>query len=240
MWHLFERTRQDMKDCRSWARRALELQPDSAQAWSLMAFSRMYDILYQWTDDPVAAQAEIRAAAERAVALDKDDTFALIALGYSLSMAEDHDRAIAVLERAVEGNPSSALGYWALGSAMRFAGRFDEAIPMIQKAIRLSPQDRMLHEFYFTLASVHFLAGRYEEAVNAARHSLNLVAGQPGAWRIIAASQAFQGQLDDARASLSEMVRLAPGLTGEAFKSFMPDHIADKYVTGLKLAGWPG
>jgi adenylate cyclase len=240
MWHLFERTRQDMKDCRSWARRALELQPDSAQAWSLMAFSRMYDILYQWTDDPVAAQAEIRAAAERAVALDKDDTFALIALGYSLSMAEDHDRAIAVLERAVEGNPSSALGYWALGSAMRFAGRFDEAIPMIQKAIRLSPQDRMLHEFYFTLASAHFLAGRYVEAVNAARHSLNLVAGQPGAWRIIAASQAFLGQLDDARASLSEMVRLAPGLTGDAFRSFMPDHIADKYVAGLKLAGWPG
>ena len=218
----------------------MELQPDSAQAWSLMAFSRMYDILYQWTDNPAGTHAEIRAAAERAVALDKDDTFALIALGYALSMAEDHDRAITVLERAVETNPSSALGYWALGSAMRFAGRFDEAIPMIQKAIRLSPQDRMLHEFYFTLASVHFLAGRYEEAVNAARHSLNLAAGQPGAWRIIAASQAYMGRLDEARASLTEMVRLAPGQTGEALKSFMPDHIAEKYINGLKLAGWPG
>ncbi len=240
MWHLFERTREDMKECRRWAQRALELQPDSAQAWSLMAFSRMYDILYQWTDDPEAAQGEIRAAAERAVSLDKDDTFALIAMGYSLSMAEDHDRAIAVLERAVEGNPSSALGYWALGSAMRFAGRFDEAIPMVQKAIRLSPQDRMLHEFYFTLASTHFLADRYEEAVNAARHSLNLVAGQPGAWRIIAASQAYLGQLDEARSALTEMIRLAPGQTGEALKAFMPDPIAEKYITGLKRAGWVG
>ncbi len=240
MWHLFERTRDDMKECRRWANRAIELQPDSAQAWSLLAFSRMYDVIYQWTNDPDEAQQDIRAAAERAVSIDKDDVFALIALGYSLSMAEEHDRAISVFERAIESNPSSALAYWALGSAMRFAGRFDEAIPMVEKAIRLSPQDRMLHEFFFTLASVHFLAGRYGDAVDAARRSLNLQAGQPGAWRIIAAAQAFEGNLEEARAALAEMIRLAPGLTSEALKVYMPDAIAERYTEGLKLAGWSG
>ena len=153
-------------------------------------------------------------------------------------MGEEHDRAIEVLERAIGTNPSSALAYWALGSALRFAGRFDEAIPMVEKAIRLSPQDRMLHEFHFTLASAHFLAGRYRQAVEAARSSLNLQADQPGAWRIVAAAQAYQGHLAEAKSALAEMQRLAPALTPEAMYTFMPDPIADQYINGLRLAGW--
>ena len=123
---------------------------------------------------------------------------------------------------------------------MAGAGRPDEAIPMIEKAIRLSPQDPLMHEFLFSLASAHFAAGRYEEAVDFARRSLDIQAEQPGAYRVIAAASGYLGRIVEARAAFDHMLRIAPDLTEEHLRSFLPDHLVDKYVEGLHRAGWKG
>ena len=238
MWHLFHRSKDAMVKAREWAQAALELQPDSATAWSLLCFSHMYDVVYQWTDAPAASLQMAREAAEKAMALDNEDAMALTAVGFSSSFMKEHDRAISMLERAIELNPSSALSYWALGAALGPAGRPDEAIPMVEKAIRLSPQDPLMHEFLFAMASAHFAAGRYEEAIKFARRCLDIQAEQPGAYRVIAASSGYLGRLVDARAAFAQMLKYAPELTEAHLRSFLPDHIVDKYIEGLCKAGW--
>ncbi len=240
MWHLFHRSREAMVRTREWANKALELNPNSSTAYSLICFSHMYDVIYQWSDTPAASLESARRAAEKAMALDNEDAMALTAVGFSSSFLKAHDRAIAVLERAIDLNPSSAFAYWALGAALGPAGRPDEAIPMVEKAIRLSPQDPLMNEFLFSLASAHFAAGRYQEAIAFARRSLDIEAGQPGSYRVIAAASGYLGKTVEAREAFEQMLKLAPDLTEEHLRSFLPDGLVDKYIEGMRKAGWKG
>jgi adenylate cyclase len=240
MWHLFQYSSEHTAKAHSWANRALELQPDLAHGYSLIAFSHMYEIIYQWSEDALQSRTQAARAAEKAVALDKDDPMALTALGYANSLVGRHDRAVAALERAIEINPSSAMAYWALGSSLNQAGQPDDGIAMIEKAIRLSPQDPLMHEFLFNIGSAHFIARRYEKAVEFASKSLNLKHGQPGAYRLLAAASAYLGKASEAVAALEEMVRVAPGMSEQHLRSFLPENVVERYIEGLRLAGWKG
>jgi adenylate cyclase len=238
MWHLFRYTKEGVVKARSWAARALELQPDAVMAHCILAFSRMYEVIYQWAESREEPLAEAMQAAERAVAADRDNPMALTALGFACSLCGERERAVAVLERAIQENPSSALAYWSLGATLATSGRPDDAIPMVEKAIRLSPQDPLMNEFLFTIGSAHFLAGRYEEAVQFAQKSLDMKSDQPGAWRVLAAGNALIGKMDEARRALGQMIRLAPKLTEQRLRVFLGDEEVDRYVKGLRLAGW--
>ena len=238
MWHMFQYTSENSAEARRWARKAIELDPDYATAYSLLAFTAMYDSIYQWTDDVAASIGEAMTAAKKAIALDHDDPMALIAYGYSLAMSKQRDRAVDVLKRAVELNPSSALAAWALGATMRMAGRHEESIEMVEKAIRLSPQDELMHEYLFTIGSAHFLSGRYDKAVEFARKSLDIRADRPGAYRLLAASYGLLGQTEEAERAAGHLKRLSPRFTAEHLRNFLPDHAVELYEKGLLAAGW--
>ena len=61
---------------------------------------------------------------------------------------------------------------------------------------------------------------------------------QPGAWRVLAAGNALVGRMDEARQALRQMIRLAPNLTEDRLRVFLRDTEADRYIEGLRLAGW--
>jgi len=240
MWHLYRYTREGVAKARAWSARALELQPDSATAYCIIAFSHMYEVIYQWVASREEPLREAMQAAEKAVAADRDDPMALTALGFACSLCGFRDRAVAVLERAVQVNPSSALAFWSLGATLTTSGRPDDGIAMVEKAIRLSPQDPLMNEFLFSIGSAHFMAGRYPEAIQFAQRSLDMKSDQPGAWRIIAAASALLGNMDEARRALGHMTRLAPDLTEERMRVFLREEDVERYVKGLRLAGWTG
>jgi len=118
------------------------------------------------------------------------------------------------------------------------SGRPDDAIPMIEMAIRLSPQDPLLHEFIFNIGAAHFTAGRYELALEYAHRSLNLRPGQPGALRLLTASHSFLNQAEEARSALKKMEEVAPDFSEKHLRTIVPDDIADRYLEGMRLAGW--
>ena len=240
MWHLFRYTREGLTKARAWGARALELDASSVTAHCLMAFSFMYEVIYHWVDDREPSLREAMQYAERAVAIDNEHPMALTALGFACSLNGLRDRAVTVLERAVTLNPSSALANWSLGSTLAAAGRPDDAIPMIEKAMRLSPQDPMLNEYLFTIGSAQFMAGRYELAIDYARRSLDLRPDQPGSWRVLAAAYALLGRMDEAKDALGELMRLTPNLTEDRLKTFLGGDLVEKYVDGLRKAGWTG
>lgn len=237
-WHLFQYSKEDTEAAQEWAGKALDLQPDLSMAYTLKAFSHMYEINYQYTDDPAAAQEKATQAANRAVALDKNDAMALVAQGFSCALKKQYARAVIALERAIEVNPSSAMAFWALGVAMTRVAKPDDGIPMIEKAIRLSPQDPLMAEFNFAIGAAHFVAGRYEEAVEFAQESLSIRPTQPGAYRMLAAAYGHLGQVDKAKPALEQMAKLAPGMSEAYLRSFLPDSVVESYMEGLALAGW--
>jgi adenylate cyclase len=86
----------------------------------------------------------------------------------------------------------------------------------------------------------HFIARRYEEAVEFTSESLGRKPDSPGAYRLLAAANAYLGNLSEAAAAVEEMVRLAPDISEQHLQSFLPKNIAQNYIKGLRLAGWKG
>ncbi|MDH3691482.1 MAG: adenylate/guanylate cyclase domain-containing protein [Gammaproteobacteria bacterium] len=239
-WHFFQSSKEHNAHAQSCAREALERDPNSSAAYSLMAFCHMHGIINQWSESPKKTLALALSTAEISVNLDKDDPVALTALGFACALSGFHERAIAVLERAIELNPSSALAHWALGSALAPAKRSDEAIAMIEKAIRLSPQDPLMHEFLFNIGAAHFVAKRYEQAIDFGKRSLHLNPGQPGAHRLVTASLGYLGRTEEAKLALEELLHHLPQLSTDYFRTFLPASVAQQYVDGLRKAGWSG
>jgi TolB-like protein/class 3 adenylate cyclase/predicted Zn-dependent protease len=238
LWHLSRYTKEDAIKAQSWLRRAIELHPDYSTAFSLLAITHIFEIIYRWSVSPEQSSADALRFAEKSFALDEEDPSALSALGFSCSLTGRYQRAIAILERAIHLNPSSALAHWALGAALTPAGRPDEAIPMIHKAIRLSPHDPWMHEFLFNLGAAHFLAERYEEAVTWGNRSLQLKPDQPGVYRLLAAGYGHLGQTEEARRALDALLRLMPDFSAAHLRFFLPPAIVERYLDGLHKAGW--
>ena len=232
LWHLFQYAKADIAKAQDWLRRAIELQPQSAAAYSLLAFSHMYEIIYRWSESPARSLADGLRAAEKAVALDRDDPTALTALGFICALTGDYPRATAVLERAIQLNPSSALAHWALGAALAPAGCPDCAIPVIEKAIRLSPHDPWMHEFLFNIASAHFIAGRYEEAATAARRSLQARPDSPGSTDCSPPATAIWDGPGRRGARSTPFLRLVARLRGGDLRAFLPPDVVDRYLEG--------
>jgi len=240
LWHLLQYRKEDIVEAQSWLSRAIQLDPGSSAAFSALAFSHLFGIIYRWSESPARSRADALRAAEQAVALDGDDPTALTALGFVCSLSGQHERAIAVLERAIHLNPSSALAHWALGAALVPSGCPDCAIPVIEKAIRLSPYDPWMHEFLFSIAAAHFLAERYEDAVASARRSLEAKSDQPGAYRLLAASYGYLGRTEEGKAALAALLQLMPDFSAADLRAFLPPAVAERYLGGLRKAGWAG
>jgi tetratricopeptide (TPR) repeat protein len=237
-WRLLQYTKDDNIEAQSWARRAIELQPDSSAPFTILAFSHVLEVIYQWSESPARSREEAVRAAEKGVALDQRDSNAHFALGFASSLAGQYERAMAVLQRAIELNPSSAVAHWALGAALTPCGCPDSGIPLIEKAIRLSPHDPWMHEFLFNIAAAHFAAERYDDAVTFAKRSLQSRSEQPGAYRLLAASYGHLGRTEEATAALEALLRLAPDLSAAQLRVFLPPVIVERYVEGLRKAGW--
>lgn len=97
-----------------------------------------------------------------------------------------------------------------------------------------------MHEFLFTIASAHFIAGRDRDALVYARRSLQRKPDQPGAWRVVAAASALLGDADQAREAVGEMMRLTPNLNEQRLRVFLTERSAARYIEGLRKAGWQG
>src|SRR4030095_7783615 len=99
---------------------------------------------------------------------------------------------------AVDLNPNFAAAHGYIGFALACDGRSEDAIESSQRAIRMSPGDPLNFFFVGALASAHYLAGRYAEALDWARKQVQRRHGSPSGHRIRCASLAQAILIDEA------------------------------------------
>jgi adenylate cyclase len=236
-WHLYQYTRDETLKAESLFRDAIEVDPHFSIAYVALSQCLAYEIIYRWTDSPAKTRAECLQVAEKSVALGEDLPPAHVCLGMACQVMGDYERALVAHQKAIELNPSYAIAHCGLSLALTYTGRPDEAMETLRKALRLSPHDELAHFFLFDLARLHFIAERYEDAVEWAKRSLDLRPRQADCLRILAASYGNLGRIDEARAALDAAVRLEPGLPARRLRSGVPRPHADRYLDGLRKAG---
>jgi TolB-like protein len=237
--HHWRMTRPDSVAAQSLLERAIGIDPNYGQALSLFATSHMFGVHLGWTDIATAAPAAERAALA-AIAADSEDAWAHTALGSVYFSTRRLDDAVAEFELALQLNPnfSVAHGYYAL--ALSYAGRWQDAYTATQRAIRQSPRDPSSAIYYGVGAYAQFVGKNYQDAIALAREATRQRGDLTGAYRVLTVAAGMAGQIDLAKAALTELRRTQPNISLAWIATQLPwklDADREHYLEGFRRAG---
>jgi hypothetical protein len=109
--------------------------------------------------------------------------------------------------------------------------------------MRLSPLDPRAYTWQFITALAHLSAGRYDEAASYAARSLRDQPYYLSPMRVLAASHALAGRLDEAQRTMTRVRQLDPTLRMSNLEDVLPPfrraEDRARYVEGLRIAGLP-
>jgi adenylate cyclase len=218
--------------------RAVELDPDNADAYAGVAYCRYRDYVYGWTEPGADSDALVIRPADRALAVDPGNGMAAYAKGTYLTVTGRFAEAKSVVEAALPRNPNLAPLYAALGMVHTAEGAYDKAKSDIEQAVRLSPRDPQLGLWEFMSGRADLGLGRYAQAIDEEHRAIDDNFKTYNPHETLAAAYALSGQDKEARAELAEAIHLNPSMT--SIKSLIPLHRQiPALVDGLRKAGLP-
>jgi adenylate cyclase len=191
-------------------RQAIRQDPELAFAHAYLALVLAIGHLMGLITDG-RSQAEARRAAERALAIDSQDSDVLGYAGCALADLGDFARGIGLIERATELDPSNAQARAALGAALLETGR-PEGIEYLRQGMRISPRDNRLAVWGALLARGLLRLDRTAEAIDAARAACRCDDKIFLPRIVLAIACAESGALEDAAAAMSDARRIRPRL----------------------------
>ncbi|TWB87581.1 TolB-like protein [Bradyrhizobium macuxiense] len=223
--------------------KAMELDPEFGSAHGMAAWCYIWRKLNGWVVDRARENSEGARLARRAVELGKDDPVALSRGGHAIVwFVSDLDNGAAFIDRALALNPNLSAAWNLSGWVRAYRGELDLSIEHHARAMRLSPLDPILYNMHVGTAFAHFLAGRYDEAIVWANSALREQPNFPAANRILAASHALAGHMNEAREAMAHLRELDPSLCISNLSEVYPVRLSvdlAKLVEGLRKAGLP-
>ena len=154
----------------------------------------------------------------------------------------DAKRAKEIASLSLAINPNSAMALTMLGYIEFANANPTKGLELFRRAERLSPRDPRGWLTSGGVAAVHYLEDRFDDALMWARKALIQNPRYAVALRVVAASLARQGQVDEAAAALRKNLDIEPGLTLTALRArlmFMDAGIWSRYSQDLRAAGLP-
>ena len=151
------------------------------------------------------------------------------ALGRYLYQLGRFQEAIAALTKATDLNPSGAGGFQALGTVYQVIGDLPHARANYQRALQLAPNVLA----YSNYGTACYWEGRYEEALAAYRHALELAPSDPFLHRNAGDTYMRLGDVDKARTSWGMAVSLGQQLLAVNPRS--TDALSELAINEVKL-----
>jgi TolB-like protein len=112
---VFQRSAKAVEEARPLLGRAIALDPQFAQAYTMLACTHILDHANGWHDAGGRSLETAQELAQMAVARDGDDPEAHWALGWTLLLGRQHERAMAEVRTALRCDPNFALAHSLLG-----------------------------------------------------------------------------------------------------------------------------
>ncbi len=176
------------------ARKALELDPNIAEAHAQLAF--LYMQRWQWRD----AEAEYR----RALELNPNDAAAYRGFGAGWLMLQGRmDEALAMSQRALELDPLGEAGT-DVGWVLFHARRYDEAIRELRSVVAVHPDDAYARSI---LGRVLICAGQSQEAISLLEDAVSSTDRSLGSIQWLAVAYAHAGRRAEAVRLVDELKR---------------------------------
>jgi TolB-like protein len=215
---------------------AIKLEPDFADAHAWLAASFLFPWAY-WNEVIETNRPLAREAAERAVNIDPQNAVAHGILGTVLLYERRPTEAAAELREALKISPNHADAWMLMADLQVMEGRADEGVASARKAFHLNPHPPAF--YHWGLGYTEYAAGKYNEAIRTLQHESTYHLGSK---RILAASLAQVGRLDEAKAEAELFLASHPYFTIEYWASTQPfryERDRQHFIDGYVKAGLP-
>ena len=194
-----------MPEAKTAALKAVELDPELADAWTALATSEFW-FDWEWR----TAEAHYK----RAIELDPSSAPARGFYAHMLSNLGRHDEAIAEIRRAREIDPVSLITNAVEGQILFFAGDLAGSEESLRRTIDLDGNFWLSHLF---ITRLYLKEGQDAAAALAARKAAELSGGSAEALATAAFAEAKAGRRDEAR-------KLLGGLSERATHRYVPSY----------------
>jgi adenylate cyclase len=244
LWHLWKMTAEDLAEARRLFERAIDLDPNFAQAVAALAYTLHFEIILSYAEFPLKNLDRALRMAKKAVALDDKESMAHFALGRVQNLRGEYATGVDEFRAAIDLNPSLALAHLGLAFALILTGQLDEAVFESDVAIRLSPRDPYIWVFYNNRAWAHLLLEDYEAAEKDARSAIRHPAARYWPFATLASTLALLDRREEARIALETLQEdypdFSPHAALEALSPLNPKALRPKFkkwIEGLREAG---
>src|SRR5262245_56209207 len=243
MANFHRRTKEAAQEALQQFYKAIELDPEFSSAYGMAAYCYVWRKSGRWMVNGTAEQSEAARLARKAMDLGRQDAIELTTAGFKVSfVVGDLNDGASLTARALELNPNFALAWSVSGRAQVWLGEPELAIEHLEHCMQLSPFDPLASTAQNGIAWAHFFAGRYDEASSWAKKALQESPKYHSAMRILVASSALAGRLEDARKTMDRLREIDPTLCVSDLRDFPPLRRPEdfaRYSEGMRKAGLP-
>jgi TolB-like protein len=213
---------------------AAEVDPSYGRPYA--GLSRTFNVAwqYRWAESPEACLERAVELALEAIQHDSLDARGFSQLGYAYLFKKHRDTSLAAYEQAIDLNPNDADVLADMAIATRASGDTQRTMELIRRAMRLNPF--YPDSYLWVLGETYFDLGDYEHAVG----TLQKMRDQSEGHRLLAASYAHLGKLEEARYHAQCVLAAHPNFSIEHWRNVPPDENPEpleRFIEGLTIAG---
>ena len=174
------------------ARKALEIDPELAEAHAALAYARLYS--WEW--------AAAEEGFQRALQLDPSYAPAHLWYAHSLSMRKRHEEALREVRLAQQLDPLSPIIRTQVGWILQHGRRYDEAIQELRKVLETDPDYLWA---LWRIGSSYASKSMFQEAIDALEKAAKLSGRSPSILGTLAETYGLSGRKELTRKLLIEM-----------------------------------
>jgi adenylate cyclase len=233
-------TKEKNAEARRLLERAVERDPNFAAAYAELSWVNHRAWESDWSENPEASRELALELAQKAVALDESLAEGHARLAWAYLWRRQFDDAIAEGKRAIAADPNYADGYMLLSHILIYAGEAEEGVEIAIEGMPLDP-DSMYHNLMH-LADGQRLLGRYEEAIENFKRSIELRPNFVPGYVWLAATYGNLGRQVEAEVAAAQVLRLNPDFSISGYGRKVPyrdESVLEEFRQGLRKAGLP-
>ena len=240
---IFEMSPEAFAEAERLLRRALADDPHESLAHAWRAFWGCVQLGQGWAPDAAAARAEVDWFVRRALELDPRDPIALAIAGHAASFNHhDYAKALEYFDRSLKLDPNSPHALDLSAITQCYVGNPEEALRRLRRYEEIWPYDPHPYFHRTTTCIALALAGRYEQAVEMGRLTLQENSNFHAPYRPLITSLGHCGRIEEAREQLSILRERQPDFSVGWFREHyppLPENHRTRYIEGLRKAGVP-
>jgi adenylate cyclase len=235
--YVYRFTKEANAVARNMFQKAIDLDPQYADAYSQLGNTHMMEWSFGWSQDPATLERAFDLA-QQAITLDESEPMAHGLLSNVYLWKKQHDRSIEEIEKALEIDPNNADRLLMLAGVLNWAGKPEEAIDLITRAMQLNPIYPIW--YLWELGHAYYLTSQLDETIATMKELIDRNPNFHPAYAYLTASTVELGKVEKARSESAELERLSAHISIGDWEKRLPykdPKMLKRLFDALKKAG---